>query len=126
MRALLLACMVVGICFISFADDPSPARDTDIDLSNALPDSTTCIACDSVPCDTCYYYFKSPHRFIRQFPFIYNDTAYTSEQYHFIIRALWMRLRKKYRHKSTTVTVNEPESAIDTTRSMIRFVHPVN
>ena len=49
---------------------------------------------DSVAADSVKTRADYPERLITEFPVIYADTAYTTPQYHVVIRAVWMSKRK--------------------------------
>lgn len=74
-------------------------------------------ACDSVAADSVKGRADYPERLITEFPVIYADTAYTTPQYHVVVRAVWMAKRKHSCKVTSPDQLPEPPDA-----TMIRFV----
>lgn len=73
--------------------------------------------CDSVATDSVKGRADYPERLITEFPVIYADTAYTTPQYHVVVRAVWMAKRKHSCKVTSPDQLPEPPDA-----TMIRFV----
>lgn len=75
--------------------------------------------CDSVTADSVKTRANYPERLVTEFPVIYADTAYTTPQYHVVIRAVWMSKRKNKCKVTSPHQLPEPPDA-----TMIRFITP--